>query len=140
MSLESRGSDLSSQIHSQNFSTWSQIMLCHARHKARSILLPDFLVPCLLNYKDASSSASLKTRDGLQLDRERLTALPTDRKAPPELYKNITERLNALQSGISMSVPDENIDVFNTAASKLRYALKAGDILGASKHWCSLEE
>ena len=45
---------------------------------------------------------------------------------PPELYKNITERLNALQSGISMSVPDENIDVFNTAASKLRYALKAG--------------
>jgi pentatricopeptide repeat protein len=104
------------------------------------MLLPDFLVPCLLNYKVVSSSVSIKTRDGSQLDRERLAALPTDRKAPPELYKNITERLNALQSGISMSVPDENIDVFNTAASKLRYALKAGDILGASKHWCSLEE
>lgn len=39
-----------------------------------------------------------------------------------------------------MSVPDENIDVFNTTAVKLRDALKAGNIAKASEHWSSLEE
>lgn len=114
-------------------------MFCHARHKAASILLPDFLVPSLFSYRAPSSTVSRINRDA-KSDREKLAALPSDRRPPYQLYKNITERLHALHSGVNVSVPDENIDFFNTTAGKLRHALKAGDIQGASEHWSSLEE
>src|SRR5882762_2899018 len=119
------------------------LMLLRACHKARSVILPDFLVPRLLNCKVASSSASSiihEVKDGSHYARKKLAALPKDRRAPRDLCKNITERINALHSGVSISVPDENINIFNTTASKLRYALKGGDILGAYQHWCSLQE
>ena len=117
-------------------------MLCHARRNAKSILLPDFLVPSLLNYR-TNSSASAITRDtkvGSKYDRDKLAALPVDHRRPIELYTNIIERVTALHSEVRMSVPDENIDAFNTAAGELRNALRSGDILEASQHWSSLEK
>lgn len=113
------------------------------RHTHKALSLPDFLVPGLLNYRAASSSVSHTVREekvSKQYDSTKLAAFPMDRRPTPALYKNITERISALHSGSNTLAPDENINVFNTTATKLRSALKAGDILIASKYWSSLEE
>jgi pentatricopeptide repeat protein len=114
----------------------SQPMLCHARHTARSVILPDFLLPGL-SHRAASSSISRTTREAKQF--EKFAVLP-DRCPPYELYKNITERMHALHSGVDVSAHDDNINHFNTTSGKLRHALKAGDIEGALVHWSSLAE
>ncbi|KZP16854.1 hypothetical protein FIBSPDRAFT_865610 [Athelia psychrophila] len=113
------------------------------RHTNKAVLLPDFLVPGLLNYRAASSSASRPARDKQAkpaYDTAKLAVFPVDCKPAPALYKNITERINALHSGSNTLAQDENIGAFNATAGKLRTALKAGDVLAAFKYWTSLEE
>lgn len=116
-------------------------MLCRARLNARSITLPDFLIPSLLNYR-TSTSASSVTRDKQrsQYDQQKLAAFPAPSAPPHDLYKNITERIKALHSGVGMTVPDANIQFFNVTTGQIRQSLKAGDLLGAAKLWSSLEE
>ncbi|KAF7964601.1 hypothetical protein HWV62_5081, partial [Athelia sp. TMB] len=112
------------------------------RHTHRPVLLPDFLVPGLFNYRAASSSAARTVRGERphsQYDTTKPATFPVDRKAHPALYKNITERIHALHSGSNMLAPDESIDAFNVTAAELKNALKNGDVLAALKYWNSLE-
>lgn len=99
-------------------------------------------------FKNALDSASIRIRDEssardarrARYNTKKLAAIPSQPIMQHELFKNISERLQTLHSGSSLSLPDEKVGTFNETVGNLRQALKDGDISLASKNWHSMKQ